>query len=302
MSQDPSTQKRSKKVILLIVSIGALLIAAGFAIFYLLDKKNEELEILRLQSEEAKQHLEEEFLNLSAQYEGFKYTIKDDSLLLKLEQEQAKVESLQQELQQTKASNQAVIRRLRAELTDLRNILKSYVAQIDSLNRLNAQLVQENTEITHRYAETTRSLEQVQEEKEDLTHRVVLASKLDAIDINISAVNKRGREQKKISKVEQFIVSFKIAKNITATPGERDVYVRIMKPDDEVLIKSTSNLFDFENTQINYSMKRVVEFTGEETAVTLYWPVEEYLPKGTYRVDIFADGNLIGAKSITFSK
>ena len=29
----------------------------------------------------------------------------------------------------------------------------------------------------------------------------------------------------------------------------------------------------------------------------VYWDVEEFLQAGTYRVDIFADGNLIGSQS-----
>lgn len=295
--------KNNGRVIKLIVALVAIiLLGGGGFVYYLLQTKNAELDTLRLQSEEAKQQLAEEYQNLAVQYEGFKYSVRNDSLLMKLEREQARVESLQEELRNTKASNQAVISRLRTELADLRKILQSYVAQIDSLNRLNAQLVQEKTEITNRYNETSRSLEQVQEEKEDLSHKVALAAKLDAINIVVKAVNKRGREQKRISKVEQFVVSFSIAKNITAEPGERTVYVRIMKPDDDVLTKSRGDVFPYENTEINYSMRRIIEYTGEETPVTLYWTVEEYLQPGTYRVDIFSDGNRIGTQSISFDK
>ena len=102
--------------------------------------------------------------------------------------------------------------------------------------------------------------------------------------------------------MEQFVVSFNIAKNITAKPGERTIYVRIMKPNDDVLVKSQSGTFSYENKEIAYSMKRSVEYGGEETPVTLYWNVEEYLQPGTYRADIFADGNRIGSRSITIEK
>ena len=49
-------------------------------------------------------------------------------------------------------------------------------------------------------------------------------------------------------------------------------------------------------------MKKLVEYDGEELSVTMYWNIEEFLSPGTYRVDIFADVNLIGRKSFTLEK
>ena len=108
--------------------------------------------------------------------------------------------------------------------------------------------------------------------------------------------------QKRIKRMQQFVVNFKIAKNITAPVGEKTIYVRILKPDDDVLVKNRSNLFSFEGKEINYSMKKIIEYEGEEVAVTLYWDIEEFLSPGTYRVDIFADGNHIGKKSFTLEE
>jgi hypothetical protein len=44
-------------------------------------------------------------------------------------------------------------------------------------------------------------------------------------------------------------------------------------------------------------VKRVIEYGGEETPVTMYWDIQEYLMPGTYKTDLFADGNLIGSFS-----
>lgn len=294
-------KKSNKKYSWLIAVIVALILILGGAIWYIM-QKNTQIDELQEQSAVSKKQLEDDYESLSVQYEGFKYTVKNDSLLQKLENEQTKVQRLREELHATKASDHAQISRLSKELASLRKILKSYVMQIDSLNQANQQLRQEKTEITNKYNETTRSLEQVRQEKESLNEKVTLASKLDATGITLRAVNKKGKDQKKIDKVEQFVVAFTIAKNITAQPGERIIYVRIMKPDDDVLVKSSSNVFHYENRDIPFSMKRVVEYGGEETSVTLYWSVEEYLQPGTYRADIFADGSLIGSRSITITK
>ena len=72
-----------------------------------------------------------------------------------------------------------------------------------------------------------------------------------------------------------------------------------MWPDNGVLTKSEANTFKYENRNLTYSIKKYIEYTGEEQAVTVYWNVEEYLYAGNYRVDIFADGILIGSQSFS---
>lgn len=291
-----SEQKSNSKVLIIVIVL--LLAAMGIA-GYLIFSQKAQIADLQEESSLNKEQLEDEYESLTMQYEGFKLNIKNDSLLQKLTNEQTKVQRLLEELKTVKADNKAEISRLNNELASLRKILKSYIIQIDSLNRANEQLRQEKKEITNKYQEATRSLNEVSQQKQNLSEKVTLASKLDATGISVQATNSKGKVQKKISKVEQLIINFTVTKNITAEPGERTIYLRIMKPDNDVLTKSRMNVFPFENKDINYSIKRTIEYGGEEVGVTMYWNVEEYLMPGTYRVDIFADGNRIGTKSFT---
>jgi len=292
--------EKNSNIKILIAVVIVLIIGLGVAAYFIF-QKNTQIEEMQQTNEISKQQLEDEYESIALQYEGFKFSVKNDSLLKQLDNEQAKVQRLLEELRTVKASNKAEIARLNNELASLRKILRSYIQQIDSLNRVNEKLVKENKEITEKYQQTTQTLSQVSQEKANLTEKVSLASKLDATGISVSATNAKGKVQKKIKKVEQLIVSFTLTKNITAQPGERVIYVRIMKPDDDVLVKSRANVFPYENKEINYSMKRVVEYGGEELPVTLYWKVEEYLMPGTYRADIFADGNRIGSRSFVLN-
>lgn len=294
-------ESKSKKFTVLLISIVALLIVGLGVALYFINRQKVQIEEIQEENSLNKQQLEDEYQNLSMMYEGYKMNIKNDSLLRQLSNEQAKVQRLLDELKTVKADNKAEIARLNKELASLRKILRSYIAQIDSLNKVTAQLTQEKKEITAKYNETNKTLNEVTKAKEDLTEKVSLASKLDATGINVAATNNKGKVQKKISKAEQLVVNFTISKNITAEPGERTIFVRIMKPDDDVLVKSRSNTFQYENRDINYSMKRIIEYGGEEVPVTLYWNIEEYLMAGTYRVDIFADGNRIGSRSFTLN-
>jgi len=298
---DMEREKPSNKSSKILYIVVAVLLVGLCIVGYLFMQKTTEVDELQQTNEITKQQLEDEYESIAMQYEGFKISVKNDSLLRQLDNEQAKVQRLLEELRTVKATNRQEIDRLNKELASLRKILKSYIVQIDSLNRVNEKLVKENKEITQKYQQTTQALNQVSQEKANLSEKVSLASKLDATNVNVLATNSKGKEQKKIKKIEQLIVSFTITKNITADPGERIIYVRIMKPDSDVLVKSRANLFQYENKEINYSMKRIIEYGGEEVPVTLYWNVEEYLMPGTYRADIFADGNLIGSRSFVLN-
>jgi molecular chaperone GrpE (heat shock protein) len=285
----------------LIATIVVLVVVLVIAIIFVVTKTRQ-VSHLEQQYAIEKQLLEDEYEAIALQYEGFKFSVKNDSLLEKLENEQAKVQRLQEELKLTKATDQKEIQRLKKELETLRQILKTYIIQIDSLNRLNQELQTENIQIKQQYQETSRTLSQIAREREELSHKVSLAAKLDAININVKAVNDRGKEQKRLSRSTRFVISFTIAKNITAEPGERTLYVRIMTPDGNVLTKNPEDTFPFENGHLQYSIKRIIEYGGEETPVTLYWNIEEFLMPGTYKVDIFADGNHIGSYSFTMQE
>jgi hypothetical protein len=285
----------------LIAVIGVLAVVLAILIGFLVTK-NSQMNEMQEQFTVDKQELEDEYEAISLQYEGFKFSVQNDSLLYKLENEQAKVLRLQEELRLTKATDQAEIKRLKDELATLRKILRSYIQQIDSLNRLNEELRAENQQITRQYKETTRTLTQVSQERQQLSEKVSLAAQLVATNISAKAVNDRGREQSRLSRSTQFIVSFTIARNITTEPGERTVFVRIMAPDGSVLSKSASNTFPYENSNIQYSMKRIVEYGGAEIPVTLYWDIEEFLMPGTYKTDIFADGHHIGSHSFSMQE
>ena len=284
----------NKRTIGIVIAV-LLLIIVG-AIFYIFHQRTQYKELID-QSELYKEELEDEYNNLSIQYEGFKLQINNDSLIAQLETEQMKVQRLQEELRTVKATNARRINELKKELETLRTVMRGYIVQIDSLDRLNKHLTQENRQVIERYQAATQTVSQLTQEKEQLIETVQIASKLDASNISVNGITNKNKATDKIKKMDQLEVRFTINKNITAEPGEKTVYIRIQKPDDDVLVKNLRNVFNYENKQINYSEKRTIEYAGEETQMSIYWKIEEFLLPGTYRVDIFADGNLIGRKS-----
>lgn len=289
-----------QKIVFISLSV-VLLIAAIIMGVLLMDsrKQNEEMqELFAIEKEE----LENEYSSFATQYDELQIRITNDSLQDKLEQEKLKTQQLLEELRQTKATDAAEIMRLKKELATVRAVLRSYVVQIDSLNRANEMLQKENKRVKARYSEATRQIDKITEEKENLTKKVTLASQLDAIGISLTPLKKNGKEAKKIKDAKKFAIGFTIAKNITSETGEKTIYVRIMKPDEDILAKSASDTFPYEGKSLTYSIKKYIEYTGEEQAVTVYWDIEEFLQAGTYKVFIFADGNMIGSQSFSIKK
>lgn len=289
---------KTSMLILAVIVLIAIIAGAAYYIFHQQQQMDEMTQSFDLEKEMMADDLNE----LSLQYEGYKFSVSNDSLVALLTTEQAKVQRLMEELRTVKSTNAKEIARLKKELATLRKIMRNYVIQIDSLNRANEQLKVEKNEAVKKYRQASTTAASLKREKEKLTERVTLASKLDATSISVTPVNSCGKLAKRIKKMEQFVINFKIAKNVTAPVGEKVIYVRIMKPDDDILVKSRGDVFTFEGKDINYSMKKMIEYEGEEVPVTMYWNIEEFLSPGTYRVDIFADGNLIGQRSFTLEE
>ncbi len=275
-------------------------LAAMAYLIYSLNKSNEENRQMLELAEMDKREMENEYENFARQYSEMKTQINNDSLMAQLEKEQQRTQELLEELRRTKNNDAAEIARLKRELATMRQVLKSFVAEIDSLNRLNTRLQGENEDLRQQQAEQQQQITDLSSEKASLSDKVAIASQLDATAISIRALNKREKTAKKIADVKTFQVSFNIARNVTAAAGNRTVYVRIVKPTGEAL--NGGGTFAYENRNLEYSMRKDVEYNGEETPVTLYWNVNEMLVAGQYRVQIFADGKNIGGGSISFEK
>ena len=286
---------KSKNLIIIII---LLVIIIGGVSFYAFRQNQENKEMTELFAIE-KEEMENEYTTFATQYDELQVQINNDSLRIKLESEKLKTQRLLEELRQVKSSNAAEITRLKKELKTVRAVLRSYVMQIDSLNRINEALTTENKEVKKKYSEATRQINTLAQEKKTLNAKVTLAAQLDATNINVQPKNKRGKTAKKVKDVKKIAVSFTIVKNITAKTGERTLYVQIAKPDNDILTKSASDTFPYENKELAYSIKKYIEYTGEEQNVTVYWDVQEYLPAGTYNVYIFADGTMIGQQSFS---
>ena len=289
----------NKKIILPLVAV-IILLAAGVAYlgFDLSKQKkaNQEMQELAILD---KKEMENEYEQFARQYSEMKTQINNYSIVAQLTQEQLRTQELLEELKRVKASDAREIARLKKELATVRAVLRTYVLEIDSLNRLNQNLTAENNRVKGQYAEATRQIEGLSNEKESLSQKVAIAAQLDATGITMTAKKKNGKPAKKIKDCKSFQVDFTVARNVTASNGLRTFYVRITTPNGTTLGGGGS--FQYENRTLECTMKKAVEYSGEAITLSTYRQVTEYLEAGTYTVSIFADGNMIGSRTFAFN-
>lgn len=289
-----------KKFIRILSIVAAAVVAIiVFLVYTMYEQKVESQKMLEL-AEMDKREMENEYEQFAMQYNEMKMQINNDSLVAQLEMEQKRTEELLEELKRVKSNDAAEIMRLKKELATLRAVLRDYVMQIDSLNRMNEELTQENTTLKNQNQQAQQHISNLSSQNESLSSKVEIASQLDATGIRAEGRNKKGKAAKKIKDVKKFAISFNIARNVTTSTGVRSIYVRITTPTAEVLSKGGT--FQYENRNLEYSIRKDIEYTGEEQYVQVYWDVAETLSAGTYRVDIFADGHNIGSTSFAFDK
>ena len=263
----------------------------GFLLTRMHEQKIESQQMLEL-AEMDKREMENEYEQFAMQYNEMMAQINNDSLINQLSIEQERVQKLLAELKQTKADNAREIMRLKKELATLRAILKDYVMQIDSLNRENMALKVDNDKLRNQNQRAQAHITDLSTEKEQLVEKVAIASQLNATNFSAIAQNKRGKDTEKISKAKKFVISFTLARNVTTQTGMRTIYVRIATPTGAIL--TSGGTFQYENRNLQYSISKDIEYTGEEQNITVYWDIAETLSAGQYRVDIFADGQNIG--------
>ena len=287
-----------KKILIPLFVLVALLIAGVAYLYINLDEQRQaNLEMQEL-AELDKKEMESQYQQFADQYSEMKTRINNDSIVAQLSAEQEKTQRLLAELQRVKANDAREITRLKKELATVREVLRSYILEIDSLNRLNQNLVEENSRVKAQYQEAAQQIEGLNTEKQTLSEKVAIAAQLDATSITMTALNKRNKSTDKMSKCKMVQVNFILAKNVTAASGMKDVYVRIMSPTGSLLGGGGS--FQYENRSLQYTMKKTVEYGGQELSVSLFWNVSQAMPDGTYQVSIFADGHMIGSKSFSF--
>ncbi len=283
----------------LIVTFLAVFLLIIVVLFFV--QRGEHKQILQTLNAE-KESIQIDLNTMVASYDSLKTD--NDTLNTELFVAQTKVKDLLMEVGQVKKASYEQITQYRSQVTTLRGIMKNYIVQIDSLNRRNEQLMAENAQVKQDYHEVESKNIVLEKEKKKLSQKIERAAMLEALSLNAVGINAKGKNVNSRNKATKLLVSFTLSKNVTARRGAKNIYVRIQRPDQILLIKDKSNLFRFEDLRIPYTAKREVTYEGNQLSVNIFWDNkgEDSFIKGQYTIDIFADGNNIGTTTFAFKK
>ena len=161
----------------------------------------------------------------------------------------------------------------------------------------------ENNRVRSELAESNEHNMQLTSSNATLSEKVAIASQLNAANINVIMLDKKGREQTKhphrIDKKGTLKVRFVLSRNATAANGVRSIYCRVISPGGEVI--NGGGTCQVEGTQVAYTAKQDVEYNGQEKLMEMFVP-KTSLIEGKYTIQVIADGHEIGSCSVEMEK
>jgi hypothetical protein len=200
------------------------------------------------------------------------------------------------------ASNVQLVKKYKSEITTMREIMKSYIVQIDSLNTRNKMLASENTEIKQQITEVRNTNSELSKVKEELSTKVEVASIIQAKNIVAVSLNKRQKETTRINQLDKLRICFTLRENPLAKPGQKDVYMRVIRPDSLVITSSPNNLFEYKGNKKIYSANRQIEYMNQDIEMCIFLDNTKDFVIGNYSVELYLEDNIIGRTNFMLSK
>jgi len=290
----PQGTKKSNPVGMIVTSI-ILGVALIFLIYMYFEKKNKMIEMETVLTQE-KDSLANELRHMVVAYDTLKTN--NDTLNAGLQKQKNKIVKLLS----VNASNVQLIKRYKSEITTMRQIMKSYIVQIDSLNTRNKMLVSENSEIKQQITQVRNTNSELSKVKEELSTKVEVASIVQAKDIVAVSLNKKRKETTSINLLDKLRICFTLRENPLAKPGQKDVYMRVIRPDSLVVTSSPDNLFEYKGNKIIYSATRQVDYSNQDIEVCIFLDNKGDFIIGNYSVELYLEDNIIGRTNFMLSK
>ena len=291
---NPAKNKRQRRLnIIYTLVFSVLTIAIAFLLYSLLTEKKEAKE-MQIVLEMQKENLASELNELYMQYDSLQ--TENDTMNVKIEEEQLKIRNLLS----IRESNAKKIQLYQKELTTMKEVMRSFVVQVDSLNKANLELRAENKQVRSRIKEATSVNKQLEENLKKEQKKVETASVVKTTNIVAEPITDKGVLARRTKRTEKFRVCFDVNGNAIAKQGPKKIYLRIGNPDDRVMVKNANEVFTFEGESLAYSAFREIQYDGADLPVCIYYDIaDEEILSGTYYVDLYMDGEHVGTTSFS---
>ncbi len=292
----PINQESKKNLPIGMIAITIILASALVFLVYSYFKQKDQMVEMETVLTQEKDSLANELRLMVNAYDTLRTN--NDSLNADLLKERTRIV----QLLSVNASNIQLIKRYKGEITTMREIMKSYIVQIDSLNTRNKILVAENSEIRQQITQVRSTNTQLSKVKEELTSKVEIASVIQAKDISAVSLNKKRKETSRINLLDKLRICFTLRENALAKAGTKQVYMRVLRPDSLIIATSPDNLFEYRGNKIIYSAMREVDYMNQDIEMCIFLDNTGDFIIGNYSVELYLEDNIIGKTYFPLSK
>lgn len=294
--------KNNRRMMILAIVMAVVAIA----LVVILLQTRSSLKNLLAEKEQQRVELQQELDSLLVDHEKVKmeYGQLSDSLTVKDSVIQANAKEIRRLL-----DTEWEYYKVKKKLGQLQLIAQGYVRQMDSLYRVNAALTEENVAIRQDLKELKKEKDAIEKDRRELSGKVEIAALLKAVNMEATGIRSRSGGEKevptdKVQRTDQVRVCFTIGENKIASPGQKDVYIRIARPDQEILAKGRLDdySFEYQGELLQYSVMQTIQYENLAVDLCLYWKKEysgQEMKPGLYHVDIFCENAIIGHTTFT---
>ncbi|MGK7388749.1 MAG: coiled-coil domain-containing protein [Candidatus Cyclobacteriaceae bacterium M2_1C_046] len=295
MAETPEN-KKSNKTAIIIAILAIIVIIQGIKIYMDHQKKEDLTETVATTEQELATQMQR-LTDISRELDEKIAQI--DSLggdIEELQQAKAEVEA---ELNRTRRANASTIATLRNKVDGYEELLNRKDKEIDRLQKVNEELLASNTELKEEKNVLSTQIQELGKTKEELTEKVKVASQLRAENVNVWAVNRRGKERESPFKnrhIDELKVQFVIPENKVAPVEGKDIMIRIVDQNGDVIfdVDKGSGTFMVDGKEMFYTAKQEILYDRELKKLSFTYIKGSDWEDGIYNIEVYTDDYLMG--------
>ncbi len=209
-------------------------------------------------------------------------------------------EEIQKELTRSRSRSAKAIAELKDRVEGYEELLTSKDKEIERLKAVNSELFSENRQLKTRENALNDSLNRLAKNKKDLAEKVSIASRLEAENITVAAVDSRGKERTppfRARQVDKLKVEFNLARNDVAPIEGKKIMIRVLDDSDQVIfdVSRGSGTFMLNGRETFYTAQQEILFDNSRQQLSFVYQKGSEYASGSYKVEIFTEGYLMGS-------
>jgi len=293
---DNRKNKNTSKIIFFSI-IGLLIVVLGVSVYFNLEQDK--------QNEFVQAELDNTYQELSLINDELNQKIEEIEKLggdvSELKQVREEMEQEMSQLQESSDIAWARYNKIKNKVEGYEELLIMKDKEIAHLQTLNQALVTENTDLKTEKNQLEDSISLIAKASNKLAEKVEVASRLTAENLAVYAVNDRGREREgefRARQADQLKVEFNIGKNDVAPIEGKDIMIRIVEPEGNVVfdVAKGSGTFMINGKEEFYTQKQEILFDNTSQLLTFFYEKGSEFVPGQHQVEVYTDGYMMGSK------